>query len=78
MIILGYVVSALWGLRILDYLGIKLGIDESEDGPRSKVDGACRVCSGSTCNRHKATVHNTHVKVPKDFDVALQNVSHLN
>ncbi|XP_011314371.1 sorting nexin-14 [Fopius arisanus] len=74
VIILTYSVSALWGVTILDYLGVSVNTHLPGDVCRPRDDGACRVCSGSACNRHKPSVYNTHVKVPKDFDVALQNL----
>ncbi|XP_015120407.1 sorting nexin-14 [Diachasma alloeum] len=73
-LVLLYGVSALWSVQILEYLGVKFRTDRTGDTYKSKDDGVCRVCSGSACNRHRPSVFNTHVKVPKDFDTALQNL----
>lgn len=72
-----YFVGALWGTRILCYAGIYLHYAGDKFTEQWKGDKSCKVCSGNSCNRHKPTAHSTQVKVPKDFDNALQHVTRL-
>lgn len=41
---------------------------------RYEIKDSCSVCSKNTCKRHKLLPHSTKVKVPKDFDHALEQV----
>ncbi|KAG7196813.1 hypothetical protein KM043_016926 [Ampulex compressa] len=36
--------------------------------------GPCQVCSNETCNRHKYLPYSAKVKIPKEFDLALQQL----
>ncbi|XP_018300298.1 sorting nexin-14 [Mycetomoellerius zeteki] len=41
---------------------------------RYEIKDSCSVCSKNTCKRHKLLPHSTKVKVPKDFDHALEQL----
>ncbi|KAG5322336.1 SNX14 protein, partial [Pseudoatta argentina] len=41
---------------------------------RYEIKDSCGVCSKNTCKRHKLLPHSTKVKVPKDFDHALEQL----
>ncbi|XP_043278854.1 sorting nexin-14-like isoform X2 [Venturia canescens] len=69
-----YVIGLLWGTKILHYAGIYLRYNDNKNCQKSSNQDFCRVCGGNSCNRHKPSLHNNQVKVPKDFDHALQKL----
>lgn len=42
--------------------------------PTYEIKDPCSVCSNNSCKRHKLLPHSTKVKIPKDFDHALEQV----
>lgn len=63
-----------WGGKLLGFIGINFDNSKKQYIGKSNDEKSCKVCSGNGCNRHRQNIHNIHVKVPRDFDVALQNV----
>ncbi|XP_076756445.1 sorting nexin-14 [Xylocopa sonorina] len=72
-----YVTSTFYGLVILRYVSLALvnlnAIGETFD-PAYGIKDPCSVCSNHSCKRHKLLPHSTKVKVPKDFDYALEQL----
>lgn len=70
-----YVTSSLYGLVILRYISValvNLNVICNSPYPVYDTKDPCSVCSNNSCKRHKLLPHSTKVKVPKDFDHALE------
>ncbi|KAK0097139.1 hypothetical protein PV326_003144 [Microctonus aethiopoides] len=63
-----------WGGKLLGFIGINFDNSKKQYIGKSNDEKICKICSGSGCNRHRQNIHNIHVKVPRDFDIALQNL----
>ncbi|XP_076296987.1 sorting nexin-14 isoform X2 [Lasioglossum baleicum] len=72
-----YMISTFYGLHILQYISMILVKCNAICGtlkPMYEDKEPCRVCNSNDCKRHKLLPHSTKVKVPKDFDHALEQV----
>lgn len=73
-----YITSVFYGLVILEYIGVALvNLNAISDtfNPTYEIKDPCGVCSKNNCKRHKLLPHSTKVKIPKDFDHALEQVN---
>ncbi|XP_006608646.1 sorting nexin-14-like isoform X1 [Apis dorsata] len=69
-----YITSIFYGLVILEYLGVDLNALSDTFKPTYEIKDPCSVCSNNSCKRHKLLPHSTKVKIPKDFDHALEQL----
>ncbi|XP_076655780.1 sorting nexin-14 isoform X1 [Halictus rubicundus] len=72
-----YMISAFYGLHILQYISMILVKCNAICGtlkPIYEVKEPCSVCNSNDCKRHKLLPHSTKVKIPKDFDHALEQL----
>lgn len=72
-----YVASTFYALIVLRYITVLLLNSNAISGtlnPRYEVKDPCSVCSNNSCKRHKLFPNSTKVKIPKDFDQALEQV----
>ncbi|XP_011865725.1 PREDICTED: sorting nexin-14-like [Vollenhovia emeryi] len=72
-----YVLASLYAVqlaRCVDDLLTRFNIVDGGCATRCEVADSCSVCSKDTCKRHKLPPHSTKVKVPKDFDHALEQL----
>ncbi|XP_031833287.1 sorting nexin-14 [Nomia melanderi] len=72
-----YITSTFYGLLILQYINMILFKFNAICGtfkPVYEVKDPCSVCNSSGCKRHKLFPHSTKVKIPKDFDYALEQL----
>ncbi|KAL6264772.1 hypothetical protein P5V15_004870 [Pogonomyrmex californicus] len=72
-----YVIASFYAIQIahfVDVLLIKFNITNDKFITRHEIKDSCSVCSNNTCKRHKLLPHSTKVKVPKDFDQALEQL----
>lgn len=60
--------------RCVDSLLTRFNIVNDKFVTRYDIKDSCSVCSKNTCRRHKLLPHSTKVKVPKDFDHALEQL----
>nr|XP_033337093.1 sorting nexin-14-like isoform X1 [Megalopta genalis]XP_033337095.1 sorting nexin-14-like isoform X1 [Megalopta genalis]XP_033337096.1 sorting nexin-14-like isoform X1 [Megalopta genalis] len=79
VIIMGclYIVSIFYGLVILQYINmimVKFNAICGTLKPMYDVKEPCSVCNSNDCKRHKLLPHSTKVKIPKDFDYALEQL----
>ncbi|XP_043256850.1 sorting nexin-14-like [Colletes gigas] len=72
-----YITSIFYGLVVLQYVGVLLvNLIAIKDtfNPTYEVKDPCTVCSNNNCKRHKLFPHSVKVKIPKDFDYALEQL----
>ncbi|CAD6221169.1 GSCOCG00005067001-RA-CDS [Cotesia congregata] len=67
-------IGRFWGEEILERIIILLKLDKKFSSNKFNSNKTCKVCRGDNCKRHKPSVNNSHVKIPKDLDSALQNL----
>lgn len=61
-------------LQIIDDLLTRFNITSNKFVTKNEIKDVCSVCS-NVCKRHKLLPHSTKVKVPKDFDHTLEQVT---
>ncbi|EZA49201.1 hypothetical protein DMN91_007953 [Ooceraea biroi] len=72
-----YIIASFYAVqlvRCLDGFLTKFNIVNNKLIKKCEVKDLCSVCSNDTCKRHKLLPHSTRVKVPKDFDHALEEL----
>ncbi|EFN67435.1 Sorting nexin-14 [Camponotus floridanus] len=61
-------------IRCIDNLLVRFNIINDNFITKFAIKDSCSVCSNNTCKRHKLLSHSTKIKVPKDFDHALEQL----
>jgi hypothetical protein len=61
-------------MQFVDNLLTKFNIINDKFISKYEMKASCSVCSNNNCKRHKLLPHSTKIKVPKDFDQALEQV----
>lgn len=72
-----YAISSFYAVQLvqcIDNLLVRFNITNDKFITRYEIKDSCSVCSNNTCKRHKLLPHSTKIKVPKDFDHALEQV----
>ncbi|XP_076674344.1 sorting nexin-14 [Andrena cerasifolii] len=72
-----YITSIFCGLTTLQYISVglvNLNVISVTLSPTYEIKDPCSVCSKNSCRRHKLLPHSTTVKIPKDFDHALEQL----
>lgn len=72
-----YAISSFYAvqlIRCIDNLLVRFNIINDNFITKFEIKDSCSVCSNNTCKRHKLLSHSTKIKVPKDFDHALEQV----
>lgn len=72
-----YAIASFYAVQLaqcVDSLLTRFNIINDKLNTRYEIKDSCNVCSKNTCKRHKLLPHSTKVKVPKDFDHALEQV----
>jgi len=72
-----YIIASFYAVQLVQYIDsllTKFNIINDKFIARYEIKDSCSVCSKNTCKRHKLLPHSTKVKVPKDFDHALEQV----
>lgn len=72
-----YAISSFYAvqlIRCIDNLLVRFNIINNNFITKFEIKDSCSVCSNNTCKRHKLLSHSTKIKVPKDFDHALEQV----
>ncbi|XP_053994319.1 sorting nexin-14-like [Hylaeus volcanicus] len=70
-----YVTTTFYGLYILQYVSVllvNLNVISGTFNQKPEVKDPCSVCNNNNCRRHKLCPHSTKVKIPQDFDHALE------
>lgn len=70
-----YLVGTIWGVDCIRYLNTNFAILPKNAFSIEEKKKSCHVCGNDSCERHKKTVQNNWVKVPKDLNEALEHVS---
>ncbi|XP_058798225.1 sorting nexin-14-like [Phymastichus coffea] len=66
-----YIIGLFWGVQLISFIQ---STSTSSSNTKSTNDELCRVCGNNQCKRHSKLPHlNPIPKVPKGFDVALEN-----
>ncbi|XP_008560799.1 sorting nexin-14 [Microplitis demolitor] len=74
VVIILYNIGRFWGEKIIERVNLLLKFNKKFNTDKSDSNKKCKVCCGDNCNRHKPSINNSHVKIPKDLDSALQNL----
>lgn len=61
-------------VQLVDNLLTKFNITNDRFITKYEIKDSCNVCNNNSCKRHKLLPHSTKIKVPKDFDQALEQV----
>lgn len=72
-----YAISSFYAvqlIRCIDNLLVRFNIINDNFITKFEIKDSCSVCSNNTCKRHKLLSHSTKIKVPKDFDHALEQL----
>ncbi|KAL0109395.1 hypothetical protein PUN28_014457 [Cardiocondyla obscurior] len=72
-----FVIASFYAVQLaqcVDSLLVRFNIINNRFITRHEIKVSCSVCSKNTCKRHKLLPHSTKVKVPKDFDHALEQL----
>ncbi|XP_012271513.1 sorting nexin-14 isoform X2 [Orussus abietinus] len=69
-----YVITAVQGMQLLCFVGANLKTIQKKSVVQGNAEESCGVCGGDACKRHRPSLHSTQVRVPKDFDAALENL----
>ncbi|CAL1674633.1 unnamed protein product [Lasius platythorax] len=72
-----YAISSFYAVQLvqcIDNLLVRFNITNDKFITRYEIKDSCSVCSNNTCKRHKLLPHSTKIKVPKDFDHALEQL----
>lgn len=72
-----YGITSFYAIPLLQYVDSllrKYNIVNNRFIASYEIKDLCSVCNSNSCKRHKLLPHSTKVKVPKDFDHALEQV----
>ncbi|XP_034949183.1 sorting nexin-14-like [Chelonus insularis] len=69
-----YIVGRFWTDELISFVRTFLIRNKQQYINKLINNEACKVCRGDDCNRHRPSIYNTQVKIPKDLDAALHNL----